>query len=64
MTFCEIEKILKADRWVLVRAVGSELQYRKVGQPYFVIIPNNNEKELSISAIKSLENKTGLSLLR
>lgn len=64
MTFCEFEKILKADKWVLIRTVDSHLLYRKVGLPDSVIIPNNNEKELSISIITNLEKKTGLSLLR
>ena len=62
MTFRKIEKTLKADNWFLIRVFGSHYQYRKFGIPYSIIIPNHNNKNLSISVIKDLEKKTGLSL--
>lgn len=64
MTFREIEKILKADNWILIRVYGSHYQYRKVGISYTVVISNCNNKDLSISTVKNLEKKTGLSLKR
>ena len=50
MPFREIEIILKADNWILIRV--------------HVIIPNHNGKDLSIGVVKDLEKKTGLSLRR
>jgi predicted RNA binding protein YcfA (HicA-like mRNA interferase family) len=64
MTFRNIEKILKADNWVLTRVCGSHYQYRKVGVPYPIVIPNHNGKDLTIGVIKDLEKKTGLTLRR
>lgn len=62
MTFRQIEKILKADKWVLIRVTGSHHQYRKIGMPYPVVIPNHKGKDLTIGLIKDLEKKTGLHL--
>lgn len=64
MTFHEIEKILKADKWFLIRVSGSHHQYRKVGEPTSIVIPKHSGKNLSIGVIKDLEKKTGLSLRR
>ncbi len=64
MTFREIEKILKTDGWYRIRSAGSHFQYRKVGCPYAVVVPNHNGKDISIGVIKNLEKKTGLSLRR
>ncbi len=64
MTFREIEKILKADNWVLIRVTGSHYQYRKAGSPNAVVIPNHNSHDLSIGVVKDIEKKTGLSLRR
>ena len=62
MTFREIEKILKADDWVLIRVAGSHYQYRKAGVPNAIVIPNRNDQDLIIGAVKNLEKRTGLSL--
>ena len=62
MTFREIDKILKADDYVLVRITG--YQYRKAGVPYTIVVPNHNGKDISIGVLKNLEKKTGLSLRR
>lgn len=64
MTFREVERILKADNWVLIRVTGSHYQYRKVGVPVPVVVPNHNSRDLTIGVIKDLEKKTGLSLRR
>ena len=64
MTFREIDKILKADDYVLVRITGSHYQYRKAGVPYTSVVPNHNGKDISIGVLKNLEKKTGLSLRR
>lgn len=64
MTFREVERILKADEWFLIRITGSHYQYRKVGVPNSVVVPNHNGHDLSIGVIKDLEKKTGLSLRR
>ena len=64
MTFREIEMLLKADDWLLIKVIGSLYQYRKVGIPRSVIVPNHNNKCLSIGILKDLEKKTGLSLRR
>ena len=64
MKFCEIENILKADKWVLVRINGSHYQYRKAGMVNTITLPNHNGKDISIGVIKDIEKKTGLSLLR
>lgn len=64
MTFREVERILKADNWVLIRISGSHYQYRKVGVSYSVVVPNHNSHDLTIGVLKDLEKKTGLSLRR
>lgn len=64
MTFREVEKILKADCWELIRISGSSRQYRKVGSPNSITLPNHNGKDLTIGILKNLEKKTGLSLRR
>ena len=63
-TFRKIEKILKADKWVLIRVTGSHYQYRKVGVADAIVVPNHGSRNLSIGVIKDLEKKTGLSLRR
>lgn len=60
MTFREIEKLLKADHWILIRVTGSHYQYRKVGAPKSIVVPNHNGRDLSIGVIKNLEKETGL----
>ena len=62
MTFREIECILKANNWILIRITGSHYQYRKAGIPNAVVVPNHNGKDITIGVIKDLEKKTGLTL--
>lgn len=62
MTFRQVEKSLKADGWFLIRTTGSHYQYRKVGVPNPITVPNHNGHDLSIGVINDLEKKTGLSL--
>lgn len=62
MTFHEVEKILKADCWELIRISGSHHQYRKAGNPNSITLPKHNEKDLTIGILKDLAKKTGLSL--
>ena len=50
--------------YALVRITGSHYQYRKVGVPYTIVVPNHNGKDISIGVLKDLEKKTGLSLRR
>lgn len=64
MTFREVEKILKADNWVLIRITGSHHQYRKAGVPVSLVVPNHGGRDLTIGVVKDLEKKTGLSLRR
>lgn len=64
MTFREVEKILKADHWELIRVSGSHHQYRKAGNPNSITVPNHNGRNLTIGVLKDLEKKTGLSLRR
>ena len=60
----EIKKLLEADGWRLVRVCGSHNQFRRVGNPYAVTVPNHGSRSISIGVIKDLERKTGLSLRR
>lgn len=64
MSFREIEKILVADGWFLVRVCGSHYQYKKVGISYTAVVPNHAGRDISIGLLKDLEKKTGLSLRR
>ena len=64
MTFREVEKILRSNNWKLVRVTGSHHQFRKVGIPYAVVVPNHNGKDISICVVKDLEKKIGISLRR
>ncbi|MBQ1994038.1 MAG: type II toxin-antitoxin system HicA family toxin [Lachnospiraceae bacterium] len=43
---------------------SSRYQYRKVGNPNSVTVPNHNGHDLTIGVLKDLEKKTGLSLRR
>ena len=64
MTFREINKILNSAGFVLIRTAGSHCQYRKVGCPFSIVVPNHSGKDISIGVLKDLEKKTGLSLRR
>lgn len=64
MTFREVEKILKANSWVLIRVSGSHHQFRKTGNPNSITVPNHNGHDLTIGVLKDLEKKTGLSFRR
>ena len=64
MTFREIENILQANNWLLIRVMGSSHQYRKVGCPHAIVVSDHQSRPLSTSLIKDLEKKTGLSLSR
>lgn len=64
MTFREVDRVLKSNGWILVRVSGSHFQYRKVGAPNAIVVPNHNGKDLSIGVIKDLKKKTGISLQR
>lgn len=64
MTFREVEKILKANKWVLIRVSGSHYQYCKAGACNTVVVPNHSGHDLTIGVLKDLEKKTGLSLRR
>ncbi len=64
MTFREIEKILKANDWKLIRQTGSHRQYRKVGVACPIVVPDHGGRDLTIGLLKDLEKKTGLSLRR
>ena len=61
MVFKQVEKIIQADGWRLVRITGSHYQYKKVGYESTVEVPNYNEKNLSAGTMKNLERITGLS---
>lgn len=62
MNFKKVEKIIKRNGWHLVRINGSHYQYKKVGNPNTVVVPNHNGADLTIGVIKSIEKSTGLSL--
>jgi len=64
MNFKELENIIKKNHWRLIRIIGSNHQYRKIGYPNFIIVPNYGDVPLPIDVVKNLEKTTGLSLLR
>lgn len=64
MTFREVEKILNADNWIKISSCGSHFQYRKIGNPNSVTVPNHKGHDLTIGVLKSIEKVTGLSLRR
>ena len=64
MGFRQVEKIITADGWMLVRIAGSHYQYKKEGVPYNVTLPNHGSKDISIGVIRNLEKITSLSLRR
>lgn len=64
MNFKVVEKIVKADGWVLVRVTGSHYQYKKIGVAESLVIPYHGKKDISIGVMKNLENISGLSLRR
>ena len=64
MNFKVVEKIVKADGWVLVRVTGSHYQYKKIGVAETLVIHYHGKKDISIGVMKNLENISGLSLRR
>lgn len=60
MNFKQIEKIIKADGWVLKSIQGSHNQYvhpLKLGK---VTIPNHGKKDLTPGVVKSILKQAGL----
>lgn len=64
MNFKVVEKIVKADGWVLVRITGSHYQYKKIGIADSLVIPCHGKRDISIGVLKNLEKISGLSLRR
>lgn len=64
MTFREVESILNADNWKLVRIVGSHHQFKKEGASGCITVPKHGAKDIAPYILKNLERKTGLPFLR
>ena len=62
MTFREIKKLLEADGWRLVRVCGSHNQFRRVGNPYAVTVPNHGSRSISRKKDRSISSEVGLFL--
>ncbi|WP_313119625.1 type II toxin-antitoxin system HicA family toxin [Proteiniclasticum ruminis] len=61
MKYREVEKILKANGWVLVRINGSHHQFKKADVNFLAVVPNHCSKDISIGVVRNLEKGTGLS---
>lgn len=57
MTFREIEIILEANSWILVREGILTNQYWKVGISYTITVPKCSEKKVPDSIVEDLEKK-------
>lgn len=57
MTFREIEIILKANNWMLVRGGTLANHYRKIGISYTITIPKCGDKKVPVSIVEDLEKK-------
>lgn len=64
MTYREVEKVLRKNRWQLVRVSGSHYCFKKLGSSYVAVVPCHGGKDISIGVLKSLEKGTGLSIRR
>lgn len=60
MRFREVVKMIEADGWYFVRAVGSHYQYRHSTKPGKVTIPNHGGKDLDKRTVKSIRKQAGL----
>lgn len=60
MNFKEIEKIIKADGWMLKSSQGSHFQYVHPIKPGKVTIPNHGKRDLSPGVVKSILKQAGL----
>jgi predicted RNA binding protein YcfA (HicA-like mRNA interferase family) len=59
MTFRELDKIIRADGWYLVRSKGSHFQYRHNNKPGTVSIPNH-KGDIALGTINSVLKQAGL----
>ena len=59
MRFCEVEKILLADGWILKGIKGSHHQYVHPNKKGKVTIPNHNG-DLDMKTVKSILKQAGL----
>lgn len=60
----DVIKVLKKDGWFVVRVVGSHHQLKHPTKPGTTTVPVHPKKDLSISTLKSIEQQSGLSLVR
>ena len=59
MNFKQMEKIIKADGWIL-SIQGSHNQYVHPSKPGKVTIPNHGKKDLTPGVVKSILKQAGL----
>lgn len=60
MNFKQIEKIIKADGWILKSIQGSHNQYVHPSKQGKVTIPNHGKKDLTPGVVKSILKQAGL----
>lgn len=61
MSYRQIEKVLFANGWILVRSNGSHRQFKHENTNKFTVVPYHGSKGLAIGTLKSIEKQTGLS---
>ena len=62
--FNEIEKLLTANNWTLIRVIGSHYQYQNNTTFKTIILSKSTEGGISSRILQNLELTTGLSFLR
>ena len=60
MTFREIEKIIKADGWILKSVEGSHFHYKHPVKPGKVTIPKHGNRDLHKKTVDSILRQAGL----
>ncbi len=63
-TVREIEKILRANGWGLVRMVGSHRQYAHPDNPNVVTVPGAPGKQVATGTLSSIRRASGIEELR
>ena len=62
MSYRQVEKVLFANGWLLVRTKGSHCQFKHEATKKTTTVPYHGSKDIAIGTLKSIEKQTGLSL--
>lgn len=62
MSYRQVERVLSANGWSLVRIKGSHHQFQHEATKKTTTVPYHGSRDIAIGTLKSIEKQTGLSL--